>query len=265
MIRIEKVRNYLMPNDLHLQFFVALIYLIKKFNPAALKINVLFDLLCACIEKEDTCYKVVRKSDFSRLKEESDHARDDIVAGIKNHLKSRHKHFDLAVCEATNRLMIVFDNYDNPTPLIHLPYDAETIAINNMLQELESEKHASDVDITGLGEWLIELRSRNNAFNQLVIAYNEQQSEKPLFRPKNARKETDEVYKNIVYVINALMIMEGEEAYSPFVIELNTLVKHYNDLLMQHLGRVHAKKEKEKKEREEREKREQEGENENND
>jgi hypothetical protein len=134
-----------------------------------------------------------------------------------------------------------------------------------MLQELESEKYASDVDITGLTEWLTELRSRNNAFNQLAIAYNEQQSEKPLFQPKNARKETDAAYKNIVYVINALIIMEGEEAYSPFVIELNTLIKHYNDLLMQHLGRVHAKKEREKKEREEREKREKEGENENND
>jgi hypothetical protein len=249
MIRIEKVRNYLLPNDLHLQFFVALMYLIKKFNPSALKIVALFEILCACIEKEDICYKIVRKSDLSRLKAEKDHLRDDVVAGIKDHLKSCLRHFDIAVCEAAYRLMVIFINYNKPISLIHLPYDAETVSIYNMLQEFES-KHASDVKITGLTEWLNELRIRNDAFNQLAIAYNEQQAEKPLFQPKNARKETDEAYKNIVYVVNALMIMEGEEAYTNFVIELNTLVKHYNNLLAQHLGRVHAEKEREKAKKE---------------
>jgi hypothetical protein len=253
MTRIEKIRNYLLPNDLHLQFFVALMQLIKKFNPTTLKIVALFELLCVCIEKEDLCYKIVRKSDLSRLKAEKDHLRDDVVAGIKDHLKSCLRHFDIAVCEAAYRLMVVFNNSNKPISLIHLPYDAETIAINKMLQEFWS-KHAADVKITGLTEWLEELRIRNDAFNQLAIAYNEQQSEKPLFQPKDARKETDEAYKNIVYVINALIIMEGEEAYATFVIELNTLIKHYNNLLAQHLGRVHAEKEREKAKKEQEEK-----------
>jgi hypothetical protein len=256
MIRIEKVRNYRLSNVLHLQFFVALMNLIRKFTPEVLKISVFSERLRTCIEREELCFKLIHKSDLSILKANKDQLRDDVVVGIRNRLKSDLLHFDPLVCEAAYRLMLLLERYNKPIPLINLPYDAETAAINNMLQELV-KKYAADVKTTGLETWIEELRVRNNAFDQVAIAYNEQQSEKPPFLPKEVRRETDAVYKDIVLVISAAIVSEGDEAYSPFVTELNTLIKHYNDLLMQHLGRVRAKKEKEKKKQEEKENQEQ--------
>jgi hypothetical protein len=242
-------KKYLATNALHLGFFIELVNLIMKFGVDVLKVLVPFEVLRACVAKEDLCYKVVRKSNISALKEKSDHARDMIILSIKDIIKSALRHFDENICEAAKRLKILFDAHDNPQPIIKLPYDAETAAIKNLLQDLEG-KFAADVEITGLTTWVKELRKRNDDFEELAKAYNEQQSEKPLYRPKEVRKETDQAYQDLLTVIKGNIIDEadgkGEALYTPFITELNTLVKHYNDLIAQHIGRVHAEKEKEK-------------------
>jgi hypothetical protein len=251
---IEKAKNYQYTNALHLQFFIALLILIRKFGANILKISSLFEKIAKSIEQEESCYKIVYKSDISQLKAESDHARDDIVAGIKKLLESSLHHFNLLIREAAYRLKIVFDTYDRPNTIINLPYDAETVSINNLIQEWET-KYMPDLETIGLVPWVKELRERNNAFDELTKRYSEQLAEKTSLRPKEIRQQTDELYKQIILVISANIVMEAEEneekgieeesIYAPFVNELNVLIKHYNDLLAQHLGRLKAKKESE--------------------
>jgi hypothetical protein len=252
-LKLEKTRNYQYTNVLHLQFFIALLNLIKKFGANMLKIGDLFDRICRSVEKEESSHKVIRKSDISNLKAESDHVRDDIVVGIKKILESALHHFDVNVREASYRLKIVFDAYNKPTPLIHLGYDAETASINKLLQEWEN-KYMSDLETVGLVTWVKELHERNNAFDELTRRYSEQLAEKPALRPKEARRETDELYKEILLVIGADIALENKNAeesiYAPFVNELNVLIKHYNDLLAQHLGRIEAEKKREKEQKE---------------
>jgi hypothetical protein len=256
-MKLERVYLYHLSAGLHLQFVVEVRNIIWKFNPNTLKIEPQYEVLRICIEKEDLCYKNIRKSNISELKMNSDQARDSLVTGTNETLKTAHRHHDIKVVEAAQRLQVVFDKYNKPVSLINLPYDAETLAIDSLLQELETN-HASDVEITGLKSWITELRVRNTAFQELAKAYIEEQAAKPSLYSKDVRFETDKAYKDIATVINALIIMEGEEKYAPFVSELNTLIKHYNDLAMQHLGRVRAKKEKAQKKKEEQEKKEQE-------
>jgi hypothetical protein len=165
--------------------------------------------------------------------------RDAIFIGIKDVIKSMLRHFDANVRAAAQRIKIVIDTYNNPDPLIDLPYDAETVAINNFLQELDSN-YAADMLLTGLQAWIEELRARNNAFEELTREYNEQQAGKPSFSLKDARADTDKAYKDIIAAINGLLILDDESSYEPFVAELNTLIKHYNDLIAQHQGRLEA-------------------------
>ncbi|MDR2408508.1 MAG: DUF6261 family protein [Bacteroidales bacterium] len=255
MKKIIKVRIYQMSNGLHLQFFIALVDLIMKFEFIMQKIGVLLNILRACVEREDISYKVVRKSDLSELKADKDRARDDIVAAIKNMLKSLLLHFDENAREAARRIKIVFDAYDKPTPIINLPYDVETVAINNLVQELEN-KYADDIQLTGLTDWVKELAVRNNDFDLLTKSYNEQLAEKTTLRPKETRQATDNAYKDIVTAIEGFIVMEMKEnnlkdetesEYYPFLSELNNLITHYNNQLAQHLGRLEAKNKKEKK------------------
>jgi hypothetical protein len=250
-IKIEKTRNYQYTSALHLQFFTALLFLIDKFGANALGIFALVEKIRICIISEEMCFKIIRKSDISNLKAESDHARDDIVAGIKKILEAASHHFDPKIREAAYRLKIVFDTYNQPVTIIEQPYDSETTSINNLVQEWET-KYSSDLEINGLTNWVTELKERNNAFDELTRRYSEQLAERPSLLPKEVRKETDELYKQIILVISANIIQEEAEGknsiYEPFVNELNVLIKHYNDLLAQHLGRLEAKKENKKEE-----------------
>jgi hypothetical protein len=240
-MQIDSIHSHSLTQALHLQFAGEAKGLMEKFDPSILKIGPQYEEFQISVEKEDLCYKIIRKSDLSEAKENADQERDTLISGINDGVKAALRHFDTSVNEAAKRLKIVLDTYNTPKPLQDLPYDAETIAVANLLQEFEG-KYSADVQATGLTTWVAELHQRNDKFDRLAKAYNEQQSEKPSFKFKDVRRETDEAYKKVTLVINALIIMEGEAAYAPFVTELNTLIKHYNDLLAQHIGRNSAKK-----------------------
>jgi hypothetical protein len=239
-MKIKPITLMHLSNALHLQFAGETKELITKFNPSALKIVPQYDDFCTKIEKEDLCYKVIRKSDLSEAKEDADQSRDAVITGINDAVRTAVRHFDSAVSEAAKRLKIVLDTYNTPKPLTRLPYDAETVSVINLLQEFDG-KYLADVQTTGLTAWVAELHVRNDRFDRLAKAYNEQQAEKPPFSMKDVRNETDETYSKIMLVINALTVMEGETAYAPFVTELNELIKHYSDLIAQHRGRDKAK------------------------
>jgi hypothetical protein len=243
-MKIDNIHSQHLTQALHLQFAGEARSLIEKFNPSALKIVPQYETFRSSIEKEDMCYRIINKSDLSEAKEKADQARDVIILGINDGVKTALRHFDAAVNEAAKRLKIVLDAYNTPVSLARLPYDAETAAVTNLLHEFDG-KYLADVQATGLTTWVAKLRECNDTFDRLAKAYNEQQAAKPSFRFTDVRRETDKAYKEIVLVINALIVMDGETAYTSFVAELNALIKHYNDLLAQHLGRNKAKKQNE--------------------
>jgi hypothetical protein len=225
---------------------IAVMTLIKKLGQNVLaKIAVQYEVLQACIEKEDSCFKIIRKSNYSALKSDKANSRNTLIIGFKDAVKSALRHFNTDVREAAQRIKIVFDAYNQPALLTNLPYDAGTIAVNNMLREFEG-KYAADIETAGLTDWIKELRECNAEFEELTIASNEEQAEKPPFNTREVRKETDRAFQDMITIVSALMLMEGDSEYTGFVSELNALIKHYNDILAQHLGRLHASKEREK-------------------
>jgi hypothetical protein len=239
-MKIENIHSQHLTQALHLQFAGEAKGLMEKFNPSTLKIAPQYEGFSASVDKEDLCYKIIRKSDLSETKENADQERDAIIVGLNDGVRTALRHFTPTVSEAAKRLKIVLDACNTPKPLQDLPYDAETLAVNNLLQEFDG-RYLADVRAAGFTAWVAELRRRNDKFDRLAKAYNEQQAAKPPFRMKDVRHETDEAYKKVVLVVNALTVMEGEAAYAPFITELNTLIKHYNDLSKQHLGRNRAK------------------------
>jgi hypothetical protein len=236
-MKIRNSKNYKLSNPLHLQFLSEVVGVVEKFDFILSKTGDLVPVLTNCLEKEERCYKVVRRSRLSDIKEESDNARDAVIVGIKHAIKAGVRHFDEEIQEAAQRLKIVFDTYDKPTPITNLPYDAETVTINNLLQELTG-KYVSEMEKTGITAWVAELQAKNEEFDKLVKSYHEESSEKPAFHLTDMRKESDKAYRDVMLYINSLIIVDKENLYDRFVAEINTLIKHYNDLVAQHIGRL---------------------------
>jgi hypothetical protein len=247
--KIDSIRPSQMSNASRLKFFAEVLRIILKFNVVLVKVNKLYNVFRDCVDKEDIYFKTVRKSNISALKRKNDKERDALLVGINDALRTALRHFDEMVREAAQRLKIVFDTYNSPKPVKDLPYDEETVAINNLLRELDT-KYVDDMQITALTPWIEKLRNSNNDFDKLISIYNEQQAGKPSSDPKEIRKATDKAYQDVIIAIEAFILLEEDDEtkkeHELFLTEFNTLIKHYNDLIAQHLGRIQAEKEKDK-------------------
>jgi hypothetical protein len=236
-MKIRNSKNYKFTNALHLQFVLEVLRIILEFDQIMVKIINLFNVFKVCVDQENSFYKIVRKSHFSKMKAESDKARDAVIIAIKHLLKASIRHSDKEIREAAQRLQIVFNTYDKPVLLINLQYDAETAAINNLLQELNT-KYVSDMQKTGIMTWVEELQIKNNEFDNLVQSYHKEASGISDLHLIDLRKETDKAYQEMITFINALALVDKEISYDQLVTELNTLIKHYADTVAKHLGRI---------------------------
>jgi hypothetical protein len=236
-MEIENIISARMTNAIHMEFTADRLGLINKYNPETLKIIPQFDSFRLWAEREDGSYKIIVKNVLAERKADADQARDTTLSGLSLGVNFMLHHFDPTLAEAAKRVKILLDSYNKPTAVRLLHYDAETAAIANLLQELDG-KYVADVQLLGLTDWVKRLHEQNEAFRRLAVEYNEEQSERPEFTLKESREGVDLAYQDIVKRINAGILFEGETAYAPFVRELNALVKHYNDILAQHRGRL---------------------------
>jgi hypothetical protein len=223
-------------NPLHVECMTATRDLIDKFGAGMLKIGTLYSSLADSVKQETLTYKIILKQELTEEKATADHARDVSFTGIRATVKTARLHFDPETVSAANRIMILLDNYNYPTPVAKLPYDAETAALDNVVDDLRG-KYAADAAKVGISAWVEQLAAQNKHFKSLAMASNEESAGKPEISMREARKATDRAYHAVVKRINALIEVEGEAAYAAFVKEMNSLIKHYNDVLAQHQGR----------------------------
>ena len=116
-------------------------------------------------------------------------------------------------------------------------YDKETADISSLMTDLHSV-HAADVSLLGLDGWVSELESANNSFIQLMQSRYSEDSMKTQLHMKEVRTEINQSYLGIVEKINALIIVNGEEASSAYVNELNSRIQRYQVQISRHRGKA---------------------------
>ena len=190
------------------------------------------------VTQEDNIYKWVRRSEYTEKKAEADHSRDSVYTGIVNIVRANLKHFDPSIRDNALHVYNLLENYGD---LTHAGYDAETAGIDSVVTRLNSSAYSLAVQNLGLVSWVAELANRNTLFKGYVEDTAQEQIDKPDISPRTARRETDEALRKITTRVSALIDLNGPDAYAAFVEEFNVLVNHYNTLVREHYGRLHAK------------------------
>jgi hypothetical protein len=226
MEELEKNQRQYFTDGLHVQFVTDAENLFSKLDPQKFDIAPQLDTLHLEFVREGDCYKVVRKSDFSELKEILDDEYDTTVFNIRNAIRMGSRHFKLEVKEATKRVKIVYDTYNQPVPIVNQPYDVETASIAGFLTDLNKD-YASEIGISDLREWLAELNRLNT---KLTESNNKQKAQRADLKMTETRKKVNFALKNIIKVIEAEMIKHTEINYNDFIAEWDTHIKHYNDI-----------------------------------
>ncbi|MDR0613929.1 MAG: DUF6261 family protein [Dysgonamonadaceae bacterium] len=192
----------------------------------------------AKVAQEATVYKWLRSSEFTEKKAETDRERDRILSGITDVLHGYEKHFDPAIRDKARHVLHLIDNYHN---LEQTGYDAETAGIDSIIEKLAGSDYLPDVQALNLGLWLTELDRLNTLFKSYAADAEQEQVDKPGINPKAARRETDEALRLITQRVTAIITIDGPEESAGLIAEYNVHVNHYNTLLNEHYGRLHAK------------------------
>jgi hypothetical protein len=221
--RIVRLDLYKLHNEAWFQFFTEFKDLVTRFNPEVLDVNELFIMFMVLYGKADIALEVIRKSSETAQMEEADRKRDHTFRGFIDATKSGLNHFDPIKQQAATKLLVLVDHYGN---IADKSLNEETATIHNFLQELTGA-YAPQIAALGLADWVTELETKNNEFEDLVKQRNTEVSERTKFRMVEVRKETQDVYREIIDRIEALILINGDNAYSAFIDELNTYIKKY--------------------------------------
>ncbi|MDX9848535.1 MAG: DUF6261 family protein [Tenuifilaceae bacterium] len=229
----KKINLHQLRNEEHYQFMTEFRDSVTQFNAQTLNIAEGFAQLQTLYAQELEALQVVRKSATTEQLTIADAERDALFRGFDDSVKSLLNHFDPAKQQAAARLREVLDQYGN---IARKTYDEETAAIGKLLVEATGAL-AADIATLGLTDWIAELDRRNQAFDALMKSRYAETSARTELRMREVRLEIDAKYRAITDRLDALMIINGDATYEPFVRELNARVDRYNDIIAQRRGR----------------------------
>jgi hypothetical protein len=237
MIKLLKPEVYLYNSGDHIEFHKMSLQICDR-NASVINAPELLAGYRDKVSQEENGYKWSRNSEFTEKKTETDRERDTILSGILGVLNSFTKHFDPSLRDNAKHVLNLLDNYGD---LARADYDAETAGIDSILAKLNGRDYISAIQALHLESWLTELARLNTLFKSYAADAEQEQVEKPGISAKTARRETDEALRKIINRTTALIDLNGPETYITFVKEFNVHVNHYNTLVHEHYGRLHAK------------------------
>jgi hypothetical protein len=229
---ISKIKFSRLRNGEHVQFHTEVDELIAAKTPTVLGIEAQYAIYKLLFGNEYDAFDVIRKSAVTEELEAADVLRDSINSGMNGAVKSALNHFNADVKKAANRVWVVLNSFGN---ISVLAYDEETVSIRKLNAELTAN-YAAEVQVLGLTEWLAELTNKNDAFDALMKLRYSEDSGKTMLRMRPQRLEVDEAYRKIIKRIDALIEINGEDAYKDFVSELNIRVDKYNNVIARREG-----------------------------
>jgi anion-transporting ArsA/GET3 family ATPase len=224
-MKISKIHLIHFRNDAHFQYCVEFRELVAKFNPQTLKLKPLFDGFPALLDREDEALKKISKSALTEKIQEADVARDETFSGMAELNDAMRKHFNPDKRDAAKRVAVVLHTYGN---VAKKAMNEETSAVFNMLQDLRSDKYASDAAAIGLTEWADELEERNNLVEKLMRERFDEGASKSHIVLKEAREAVDALHNKIIKRLEALIEIDGEANYEDFVNTFNEIAAKYN-------------------------------------
>jgi hypothetical protein len=203
----------------------------------ALLIDVPFNAYVQGITQQKELYESalaqVRKNEETEKIDLADKDRDKATDAFGRVLKLYAISDDPDEVEASRGLGIVFKNFKD---IASMNYEAETLAIDKLVKELESPAHAVKIDKLNMGRYVTRLKTTNEAFktlfgNRMVSTASTESYDMKIVRADLMKKYTD--FAN--YVLAMAKALESPLFLQSLSI-MNTARKYYSDLLARRNG-----------------------------
>lgn len=230
---ITRFRYENLRNETHVEYNQTYTGVIVRHDPEALRIKPQFDKYRGLLTVEVNSLDIIRKSEYTTEIAAQNNLRNSIFRGLSDAVKSGLNHFDDDKRIASKRLSVALARYGN---IAMKTLDEATAAIDDLIRELNAG-HAEDVALLTLGDWLVQLNLANTRFKELMEERYAEAAQRPKAKMKESRTNVDKALREMLDQVEALVLVDGIEAYETLITELNVVSDRYKNQLAQSLGR----------------------------
>ncbi|MDR2906930.1 MAG: DUF6261 family protein [Bacteroidales bacterium] len=241
-MKIKSIRLTNLHNEEHFQFLTDVKNLLEKASEAVkTALGDSIAQLGSVHEREDASLEQMRKNEHTLTLADLDAKRDSVYRGLALLVEAYSHSLMPDEVEAATRIQAVLDHYGNFTQASYLK---ETATIYNLVQDLSS-RCQSEIETIYAVRFLSNLNASNREFQDLMDKRHDDNAANQVENLRDLRLEADALYRKIVSIIDASIIISGETNFADFVNKLNERVAYYNNMLAVRKGIAAAKKEKE--------------------
>lgn len=223
MKEIQDISLPRMNNGAHFTFVSNILARAEADSKVKAKAAELVAALNAAVAAEDEALKISQKSLLTDEIAKADSDRDALYAGYKKAVEGFQAMPIADMAQAAKELAQHIKDYRISTTD---QLDKETGLLVNFIADLET-KYATQVATLSLTAFITNLKEANERVRTLTLQRTEDRMSLPVGAMKAARAASDEAYRQLVKMVNALALVFGEADYADFIDYVNTEIVHF--------------------------------------
>ena len=177
----------------------------------------------AAVAAEDEALKISQKSLLTDEIAKADSDRDALYSGYK---KAVEGFLAMPIADMAQAAKILSQHIKDYKINTADQLDKETGLLVNFISDLE-DKYAAQVAKLGLTAFVTNLKEANERVRTLTLQRTNEKIGITVGALKTARTASDDAYRALVKMVNALALVFGEKDYTAFIDYVNTEVTHY--------------------------------------
>lgn len=175
------------------------------------------------VAAEDEALKISQKSLLTDDIAKADNDRDALYAGYK---KAVEAFLAMPIADMAQAAKVLAQHIKDYKINTADQLDKETGLLVNFITDLE-DKYSAQVAKLGLTAFVTNLKEANERVRMLTLQRTNEKMGVTVGALKAARTSSDDAYRALVKMVNALALVYGEKDYTAFIDYANTEITHY--------------------------------------
>ena len=175
------------------------------------------------VSAEDEALKISQKSLLTDEIAKADSDRDALYAGYK---KAVEGFLAMPIADMAQAAKVLAQHIKDYKINTADQLDKETGLLVNFITDLEN-KYSAQVAKLGLTAFVTNMKEANERVRTLTLQRTNEKMGISVGALKTARTASDNAYRALVKMVNALALVFGEKDYAPFIDYVNTEITHY--------------------------------------
>ena len=223
MKKINSIKTSHMNNGAHFTFASNILVRAEADNTVMAKASELVGKLKAAINAEDEALNISRKSFLTDDIAQANNDRNSSYRGYRKAVKAFLYIPEADMAEAAKVLAQHIKDY-RISPRDQL--DKKTGLLVNFIDDLEN-RYSAQVAKLGLTAFVTKMKKANEQVRTSTLQRTKERMGITVGAMQNARTATDDAYRSLVRMVNALAVVYGEDDYTPFIDYVNAEILHY--------------------------------------